>query len=110
VKAAIFHPVARETIRSFPVEVRKELGKAIYDLQQGELLSMPLSRPMNSIAPGAAELRIRDRAGIYRVFYYVRSVRGIVIFHAFQKKDRKTPLQEIAMGRKRLKEILDEQN
>jgi phage-related protein len=30
VKPAIFHPSARETIRSFPVEVRKELGKAIF--------------------------------------------------------------------------------
>jgi Phage derived protein Gp49-like (DUF891) len=58
---------ARETIRGFPIEVRKELGKAVYDLQRGETL-MPLSRPMTSIAPGAAELRIRDRNGIYRVF------------------------------------------
>lgn len=38
VKAAIFHPVARERIRSFPVEVRKESGKAIYDLQRREAL------------------------------------------------------------------------
>ena len=45
-KAAIFHPAARETIRAFPVEVRKELGKAVYDLQRGEALSMPLSRAM----------------------------------------------------------------
>ena len=37
---------------------------------------MPLSRPMPSIEPGAAELRIRDRAGIYRAFYYSRSPRG----------------------------------
>jgi phage-related protein len=68
VKPAIFHPAARETIRSFPVAVRKELGKALYDLQRGGALSMPLSRPMASVAQGAAELRTRDRAGIYRVF------------------------------------------
>jgi len=103
-------PSVRETIRAFPVEVRKELGKAIYDLQRGETLSMPLSHPMMSMAPGVAELRIRDRAGIYRVFYYVKSARGIIVFHAFQKKDRAAPLQEMAMGRKRLKEILDEEN
>jgi phage-related protein len=110
VKAAIFHPAARETIRAFPVEVRKELGKAIYDLQRGEALSMPLSRSMISIAPGAAELRIRDHEGIYRIFYYVKSVRGILIFHAFQKKDRTTPLKEMEIGRKRLKELLHEEN
>jgi phage-related protein len=109
-RAAVFHPAARETIRSFPVEVRRELGKAIYDLQRGEALSMPLSRAMGSVAPGAAELRIRDRAGIYRVFYYVKSARGILVFHAFQKKDRTTPLREVEMGRKRLKEFLNEED
>lgn len=109
-KAAVFHPAARETIRSFPIAVRKELGKAIYDLQRGETLSMPLSRAMTSITPGAAELRIRDRAGIYRVFYYVKSARGILVFHAFQKKDRTTPLQEVEIGRKRLKELLNEED
>ena len=107
-KAAIFHPAARQAIRAFPVEVRKELGKAIYDLQRGEPLSMPLSRPMISIAPGAAELRFRDRAGIYRAFYYVKSTRGILVFHAFQKKDSTAPLQKIRTGRRRLKELVNE--
>jgi phage-related protein len=110
VKPAIFHPAARETIRSFPAEVKKELGKAVYDLQRGETLSMPLSRPMTSIAPGAAELRIRDRAGIYRVFYYVKSARGVLVFHAFVKKGRATPLRELGIGRKRLKELLYEED
>jgi Gp49-like protein DUF891 len=70
VKAAIFHPAARAAIRSFPEDVRQELGKAIYDLRKGAVLAMPLSRPLPSIEPGAAELRIRDRTGIYRAFYY----------------------------------------
>jgi phage-related protein len=79
-KAAIFHPAERAAIRSFPEGVRQELGKALYDLQKGEVLSMPLSRPMPSLDPGAAELRIRDRSGIYRAFYYTRSTRGILVF------------------------------
>jgi hypothetical protein len=54
VKAAIFHPAARAALRSFSEDVRQELGKAIYDLQKGEALAMPLSRPMPSIEPGAA--------------------------------------------------------
>ena len=48
-KAAIFHPAARAAIRSFPEDVRQELGKAMYDLQKGEVLTMPLSRPVPSI-------------------------------------------------------------
>lgn len=107
-KAAIFHPAAREVIRSFPEDMRRELGKAIYDLQKGEVLGMPLSRPMASIASGVAELRIRDSSGIYRVFYYANSPRGILVFHAFVKKTRTTPKQEKHLGKKRLQELLHE--
>jgi phage-related protein len=109
-KPAIFHPSARETIRSFPVEVRKELGKAIFDLQRGHILAMPLSRPMPSVAIGVEELRIRDRAGIFRVFCYARLARGVLVFHAFTKKTAQTPRNQLALGKKRLKELLNEED
>jgi phage-related protein len=106
VKAAIFHPVAREILRSFPEDVKREIGKAIFDLQRGEGLSFPISRPMPSVGAGVEELRIKDRTGAYRVFYYVKSAQGILVFHAFMKKTQRTPQREIDLGRKRLKEIL----
>lgn len=108
-KAAIFHPAVSAAIRQFPKDVRRELGKAIFDLQRGETLAMPLSRPMPSIVAGAAELGIRGRTGIYRAFYYVRSPRGILVFHAFVKKSQATPKHELDLGKKRLKELLDEE-
>ena len=108
-KLAIFHPAASAAIRSFPEDVRQELGKAIFDLQKGAALAMPLSRPMPSIKPGAAELRFRDRSGIYRAFYYARSQRGILVFHAFVKKTQATPVRELNLGKKRLKELLHEE-
>ena len=80
-KSAVFHPKARDAIRDFPEDVRRVLGKAMFDLQKGEKLSMPLSRPMSSIAPGVEELRIKDRAGTYRVFYYTRLADSVLIFH-----------------------------
>jgi phage-related protein len=106
VKPAHFHPAARETLRAFPEEVRRAFGKAIYDLQAGHTLSMPVSRPMPSLGAGAAELRIRDASGIYRAFYVVRVADSILIFHAFAKKTQKTPRRELAVGRKHLKEML----
>jgi len=106
---AIFHPAAREAIRSFPESVRRELGKAIFDLQRGAALGMPLSRPMPSIASGAAELRIRDRSGIYRALYYTSSPQGILVFHAFMKKTPTAPKQDLDLGKKRLKELLHEE-
>lgn len=109
-KLAVFHPKARDVIRKFPEDVRREFGKVIFDLQKGEKLSMPLSRPMSSVAPGVEELRIRDRSGTYRVFYYTKLADSVLILHAFKKKTQKTLPHEIAMGQKRLKEILDEES
>ena len=100
------HDRAREDIRSFPKAVKKDIGELLFKLQFGVLLGMPESRPMPSLHPGARELRIKDSAGIYRLFYYLKSEAGILVFHAFSKKTQKTPLNEIALGRKRLKEML----
>jgi phage-related protein len=108
VKAAIFHPAAIAAIRSFPDDVRRELGKVIFDLQKGEILSMPVSRPMPSIASGVEELRIRDPSGIYRTFCYTKSPRGILVVHAFVKKTQATSKQDVHLGKKRLKELLHE--
>ena len=67
---------------------------------------MPLSRPMPAVATGVHELRVRDAAGIYRAFYLVKSARGILVFHAFQKKTQATPKREIELAAVRLKELL----
>ena len=68
---------------------------------------MPNARPMATISPGVWELRVRGEDGIFRVFYYTAFAAGILVFHAFAKKTRRTPLMEIELARKRLKEILD---
>lgn len=109
-KAAAFHPKARDAIRDFPEEVRREFGKVIFDLQKGEKLPMPLSRSMSSVASGVEELRVRDRSGAYRVFYYTKLADSVLIFHAFSKKTQKTPPHEIALAQKRLEEMLDEES
>ncbi len=62
-KPALFHPTARVVLRSFPDDERCEVGKAIFDLQKDAKLSMPSN---------------------WR--------RAFLIFHAFQKKTAKSPL------------------
>ena len=105
-KPAVFHPKARVALKSFPEEVRREFGKAIFDLQKGETLAMPLSRQMAVVAAGVEELRVKDRTGAYRTFYYARLANEILIFHAFEKKTTKTPQREISLAQRRLKEML----
>ena len=107
-RLALFHEKVRAVLREFPEEVRRPLGKAILELQQGIKLSYPLSKPMPSVGSGVEELRIKDRTGAYRVFYLTRSAQGVLVFHAFVKKTQKTPKHEIEVAKKQLKEMLDE--
>ena len=108
VRPIVFHPKARNTIRSFPREVRDRLGKALFLLQAGEKPGMPLSRPMPSVASGVSELRLHGEDGQFRVFYFVASADGILVPHAFVKKTQQTPPTEIQFARKRLKEMQHE--
>lgn len=98
-----------EEIRCFAEEVKDEIGFLLYRLQIGEVLKMPHVRPMPSIAQGCYELRVRDSAGIYRVFYYQKVKGKILIFHAFTKKTEKTSLRDIAVGKNNLWEMLNEE-
>ena len=109
-KLAAFHPKTQNIIRSFPRNVRREFGKAIFDLQAGVNLTMPLSRTMPAVAVGVNELRIRDRSGIYRVFYYTKVADRVLVVHAFVKKTQKTPQHEIVLAQERLKELLHEKS
>ncbi len=108
-KPARFHPKARDSIRKFPEDVRKAIGKAILDLQAGHSLTLPLARPMPSVGSGVDEIRVRDASGAYRVFYLCKLARGILVFHAFVKKTQTTPHREIEVAAKRLKEMFNEE-
>jgi phage-related protein len=68
VRPVVFHPKARDAIRRFSKEARVRLGKDLFRLQMGERISMPVSRPMPAVSAGVAELRVKGRDGIFRVF------------------------------------------
>ena len=71
---------------------------------------MPLSRPMPSVAPGVSELRLHSADGQFRTFYVTASRQAILVIHAFVKKTRQTPPAEIELGRRRLREMQDDQD
>jgi len=75
-------------------------------LQRGEFLSMPQSRPMPSVGPRCHELRINDVTNNWRVVYRIDND-AIVILEVFAKKTGKTPKAVIDTCRKRLKEYDD---
>jgi phage-related protein len=105
VKTVFVLETARKTIRSWPSEVKKELGAVLLRLQQGETIGMPDVRPMPSVGRGVSEIRIQDSSGAYRTFYAIESQQGIIVFHSFKKKTQKTPLKEILTAKARLAEF-----
>lgn len=107
VKPVRFHPKAVEIVRKFPKAARDLIGRGLYRLQLGEVLALPHSRPMPSVAKGVHELRVKDADNAYRVFYYLATTDGLLVFHAFVKKSQETPLSEIRLAAQRLKEMTD---
>ncbi len=96
----------QKEILDWPDEVREDLADAIARLERGHVLSMPLSRPMPSIAKGVHELRLKDRSGVYRVIYFLAGASEIWLLHAFKKTTQATSLQDIAIAKDRLKRTL----
>jgi len=107
VKQVLFHPKARETIKSFPTAIKASLGKALYLLQIGKSLTMPTSRAMPTVGRGVSELRLQGPDGAFRIFYITKLGDSVFVFHAFKKKTQATPALELELARKRLKEIID---
>lgn len=93
-------------IEQFPEDVRADLADVLARLEEGQTLSLPLSRPMPSIGKGVHELRFRERSGIYRVVYFLAGGGLIWLLHAFQKKTQQTPQHNIDVAKKRLREVL----
>lgn len=68
----------------------------------GPDLGMPHTRAMGQ---GLFELRLKAAEGIARIFYCTIVDWRIVMLHQFVKKTEKTPAKELAIARRRMKEL-----
>jgi phage-related protein len=71
-------------------------------LQQGESLGLPHSRPMPSIGHSCHELRILDEKRNWRIIYFL-DADAIVILEVFAKATPKTPKRFLEIYQRRLK-------
>jgi phage-related protein len=71
----------------FSLAGRIDAGELLRQLQRGERVGMPHSRPLPSIGPGCHELRIWDSGRSWRIVYCV-DVDAILIVEVFAKKTR----------------------
>lgn len=88
----------------FSASARIEAGLLLRRLQEGETLSMPVSRHMSSIGAHCYELRINDSETDkqWRIVYRI-DLDAIVIADVFQKTTQKTPKRVIENCQRRLK-------
>jgi phage-related protein len=63
---------SRDDLRGFPADARRQAGYQLDRLQRG--LDPDDWRPMPSIGPRVREIRVRERAGAFRVIYVVSLV------------------------------------
>lgn len=96
-------------LRAFPPAVQDNLGYALYLAQSGE--THHDAKPLHGLGSGVMEIATQDRSGAYRAVYTVSFKDSIYVLHAFQKKSKSgiaTPLAEIDLVRRRLKQLRSE--
>jgi phage-related protein len=87
----------------FSQATRIEVGFLLRQLQEGEMLSMPVCRPMPSIGKRCYELRVNDNENSksWRLVYRIDDD-AILILDVFAKTTDKTPKKNINNCQKRL--------
>ena len=93
---------SKEVLSNFPGKIKRNLGFALRMLQSGE--EPPDYRPLPAVAPGIYELREQDERRWYRVAYLSRMNDVIHVLHAFSKKSREIPQNDVNTIRQRLKQ------
>lgn len=81
---------------------RIEAGYLLRQLQMGEKLSLPHSRPMPSIGSRCHELRINDQNKTWRIVYRIDED-AIVILDVFEKKAQRTPKEVVDKCKRRIR-------
>lgn len=92
-----------EYVETMPVGIKASYDQIIRLLEElGPNLRLPYSRAMGN---GLFEFRPKGKEGIARIFY-CRSVGSrIIILHAFIKKTKKTPHQDLVIAVRRMREL-----
>lgn len=95
---------SRKDLKSFPRDVRRHVGQALYAAQNGE--EYPSVKALKGFGGRSVlEIVVPDDSGTYRAVYTVRFADAIYVLHAFQKKSKKgiaTPRRDMDLIAERL--------
>ena len=94
---------ALDDLREFPIGARRQAGHQLDRVQRG--LDPDDWKPMTSIGPGVREIRVRDKAGAFRVIYIAALADAVYVLHAFHKKAQQTVKRDLDTAAARLRQI-----
>jgi phage-related protein len=97
---------ARDDLRRFPAEARRNIGNALYFAQSGD--KHPSAKPLKGFGcAGVLEIVENCEGDSYRAVYTVQLAEAVYVLHAFKKKSKrgiKTPKHEIDLLKQRLQQ------
>ena len=96
-------------VKSFPEEVRRDIGSSLYDAQLGNKPSS--AKPFKGVGSGVFEIVTRFDSDTYRTVYAVQISNSIYVLHAFQKKSPKgikTAKKDIDLIKQRYKQAIEQ--
>jgi phage-related protein len=97
-----FLGTARDDLSTFPEAAKTRAGYELFMVQVGR--EPDDWKPMTAIGPGACEIRVRERAGAFRVIYVAKFSNAVYVLHAFQKKSQKTARRDVELARARYRD------
>lgn len=107
-KISFFNDKVAHDTYNFPKGILANFLHIIDMIEEfGPSIGMPYTKPMGK---GLFEVRAKGKEGIGRSLFCTVKGKEIIILSSFVKKTNKTPKQELERARKRMKEVLNEQN
>jgi phage-related protein len=102
-KSLVWLGSSRADVRGFPEDARGKVGHELFQVQQG--LSPSDWKPMSSVGAGVVEIRIHAGKE-FRILYVARFEEAVYVLHAFEKRTRQTSQVDLALARKRLRDLI----
>jgi phage-related protein len=96
---------SRATIRAFPENVRQVAGFQLWRVQRG--LEPNDWKPMSSVGLGVQEIRIHTDAE-HRVLYVAKFAEAVYVLHAFGKRTRRTPKEDLSLAKERFRLLISQ--
>lgn len=108
-KQVIWMGDSLKQVKSFPEQVRRDIGSSLYDAQLGNKPSS--AKPFKGVGSSVFEIVTRFDSDTYRTVYAVQISNYIYVLHAFQKKSPKrikTAQKDIDLIKQRYQQAVEQ--